>query len=52
MAAIIAFVVVFAGLMFFILKKTIGIRVSREEELEGLDIHEHGMEAYADDVAA
>jgi len=30
------------------LKKTVGIRVSREEEQEGLDIHEHGMDAYPD----
>lgn len=36
-----------AFLIFFILKKTIGIRVSEEEELKGLDIGEHGMEAYA-----
>lgn len=28
------------------LKATLGIRVSREEELEGLDISEHAMEAY------
>jgi len=27
---------------------TEGIRVSREEEIEGLDIGEHGMEAYSD----
>ena len=33
-------------LMFTILKHTIGLRVSREEELRGLDIGEHGMEAY------
>lgn len=33
-------------LVFWILKKTIGIRVSPEEELEGLDIGEHGMSAY------
>jgi len=25
-----------------------GLRVSRKEELEGLDIHEHGMDAYPD----
>jgi Amt family ammonium transporter len=37
---------VFAYLVFFILKKTIGIRVSAEEETEGLDIGEHGNEAY------
>jgi Amt family ammonium transporter len=30
------------------LKSTIGIRVSSEEEQEGLDIHEHGMDAYPD----
>jgi len=33
--------------LFFILKKTVGLRVSREEELRGLDVGEHGMEAYA-----
>lgn len=32
--------------LFFIMKKTVGLRVSREEELKGLDIEEHGMEAY------
>lgn len=36
-------------LLFTILKKTIGIRVSREEEMEGLDSTEHGLEsAYPD----
>ncbi len=35
-------------IIFYGLKKTIGIRVSKEEELEGLDLHEHGMDAYAD----
>ncbi len=36
-----------AALIFFVLKKTVGIRVSEEEELKGLDIGEHGMEAYS-----
>lgn len=37
-----------AGLvLFYVLKKTMGLRVSRVEELRGLDIGEHGMEAYA-----
>lgn len=36
-----------ALLIFFILKKTLGIRVCEEEELKGLDLGEHGMEAYA-----
>jgi len=30
-----------------VLSKTVGLRVSAEEELKGLDIGEHGMEAYA-----
>lgn len=34
-------------IIFTILKKTIGLRVSREEEIKGLDIEEHGMEAYS-----
>ena len=33
--------------VFFLIKKTIGLRVSREEELRGLDVGEHGMEAYS-----
>jgi len=35
-------------LILFTIKKTGGIRVTKEEELEGLDLHEHGMDAYAD----
>ncbi len=35
-------------IIFFTLKKTMGIRVSEKEELEGLDLHEHGMNAYSD----
>jgi Amt family ammonium transporter len=35
-----------AFVIFFTLKVTIGIRVSEEEEILGLDIGEHGMEAY------
>jgi len=38
----------FAIIVFGILKFTIGIRVSAEEEAEGLDIGEHGQEAYPD----
>lgn len=34
--------------ILFTLKKTIGIRVSEIEEIEGLDLHEHGMSAYSD----
>jgi Amt family ammonium transporter len=38
----------FSIIVFGILKATIGIRVSPEEEAEGLDIGEHGQEAYPD----
>jgi ammonium transporter, Amt family len=34
-------------IMFFAIKSVIGLRASAEEELKGLDITEHGMEAYA-----
>ena len=35
-------------LSFFIIKKIFGLRVSREEEMEGLDVKEHGLtSAYA-----
>lgn len=33
--------------VFYVLKKTVGIRVSHDEELEGLDINEHGIPAYS-----
>ena len=36
------------AITFFIIKKTLGLRVSREEEMEGLDVKEHGLQsAYA-----
>lgn len=34
-------------LLFYVIKQLVGLRVSREEELRGLDIDEHGMEAYS-----
>jgi len=40
--------IVSSFLIFYTLKKTVGIRVSEKEELEGLDTHEHGMDAYPD----
>ncbi|MGA0073724.1 MAG: ammonium transporter [Flavobacteriaceae bacterium] len=43
-----AFCVASAWIILFTLKKTIGLRVSKQEELEGLDLHEHGMDAYSD----
>lgn len=35
-----------ALILFFVLKKTIGIRVSAQHEQEGLDSHEHGIRGY------
>ncbi len=37
-----------AALIFFLLRSTIGLRVSPEEERRGLDLAEHNMEAYPD----
>jgi len=34
-------------IMFTVIKKTMGLRVSKEEEMKGLDITEHGTEAYS-----
>lgn len=36
-----------AWCVFYVAKKTFGLRVSDEEQLKGLDIGEHGMESYA-----
>jgi Amt family ammonium transporter len=42
------FIFVFAFVLFLILKIILGLRVSPEEESEGLDIGEHGNVAYPD----
>ncbi|MDY4899159.1 MAG: ammonium transporter [Eubacteriales bacterium] len=43
-----AYVTVIITLVFVIIKHTIGLRVSPEEEMEGLDVSEHGLlSAYA-----
>ena len=43
-----AFCLISAFLILFTIKKTIGLRVSKREEVEGLDNAEHGMSAYPD----
>jgi Amt family ammonium transporter len=43
-----AFCIISTFIIIFTLKKTMGIRVSEKEEREGLDAHEHGMDAYPD----
>lgn len=42
-----AYVAVLAVIIFVVIDKTIGLRVEEKEEMDGLDIHEHGMSAYA-----
>ena len=46
--SVMAYVVVIISIVFTIIKKTIGLRVSADEEIAGLDICEHGLPtAYA-----
>ncbi len=51
-AAIFAWVLPTAFLTFWTINKTIGLRASREEELLGLDVPEHGLEAYPAELPA
>ncbi len=48
--AVFAFVTVAAGMLFLAIKATIGLRVTQEEELAGLDVLEHGAPGYAGDT--
>ena len=43
-----AFSVITSLIILYIIKKTLGLRVEKDEELKGLDLSEHGMDAYAD----
>jgi Amt family ammonium transporter len=47
-AAVAAAAFLFSLIVFGLLKVVIGVRVDEEEEMKGLDIGEHGMEAYPD----
>lgn len=52
-AAILLWTAVTMTLTFFIIKKTVGLRVTTEEEIKGLDSTEHGLpSAYSDFVPA
>jgi Amt family ammonium transporter len=42
-----AFITISMGVVFLVINKTIGLRVSAKEELQGLDLTEHGMESYS-----
>jgi len=46
------FVTVTTGALFLALRATIGLRVSKDEELEGLDVREHGSPGYGHDPGA
>ena len=39
-------------IVLFTLKKTIGLRVTKDEEMDGLDIHEHDSSAYPEFVSS
>lgn len=45
-----AWTILTTGALFLVLKKTIGLRAPKMAEIDGLDVHEHGAEAYADFV--
>jgi len=49
MGVVLAWGLVTGFALFFFLKITMGVRATREEELEGLDISEHALPAYGDD---
>jgi Amt family ammonium transporter len=48
---ILAWVGITTAALFAVLKHTIGLRVTAEEEIEGLDVLEHGLSGYAADLA-
>ncbi len=50
--AVFVFVAIAAGALFFALKAIGLLRVSPEEEALGLDLSEHGVAGYSDDVVA
>lgn len=45
--SVFAWCMVTGFLLFYVIKNLFGLRVSKEEELRGLDIDEHGMEGYS-----
>jgi ammonium transporter, Amt family len=47
--SIAAFVLIATTILFSVLKATVGLRVSEQEEREGLDTHEHGVPGYTHD---
>jgi Amt family ammonium transporter len=50
--AVAAYTLAASGALFLIIRATIGLRVPAEEEIEGLDIAEHGSPGYGPDLLA
>jgi ammonium transporter, Amt family len=50
--AIAAFTAIAMSIIFAAIKLTIGLRVPENEEIEGLDVHEHGYPGYGPDILA
>ncbi len=48
--SVVAWVAVTSGILFFVIKRTIGLRVSEDEEHEGLDRIEHGSRGYNPEI--
>ena len=49
--AVVAWSLVTGFALFYLLKFTMGVRVSEEEEMQGLDISEHGIQTYPESYA-
>ena len=52
MGVVLAWALVTGFAMFLILKTTMGVRATAEEELQGMDIPEHGISAYPEEMEA
>ncbi len=50
MVAVVVWALVAGFILFSLIKRTMGLRASQEEEIKGLDITEHGLEAYPADA--
>ena len=50
--AVAAYVAVVMGIVFLIIRATVGLRVTAEEEIMGLDVTEHGLPPYTNDFKA
>ncbi|MBD3315112.1 MAG: ammonium transporter, partial [Chitinivibrionales bacterium] len=46
-AAVFAWAFGGAFALFFAIKATVGLRVTKDEEIRGLDIGEHGLDSYS-----